>query len=124
MNGKPKILIVDDDQTNLRFLNEVLGDDYEVQSVSSGEDALKMISGFLPDAVLLDIMLPGISGYDVCTKIRKDEAFSKTKIILISAKAMEKEKKMGLESGGDAYITKPFDHVNLLEKLNQTLNKA
>jgi len=121
MDRKPKILIVDDDQTNLRFLNEVLEDDYEIQSVSSGEAALKTIGSFIPNVILLDIMLPGISGYEVCSKIREDDSFSDTKIVLISAKAMEKEQKMGFESGGDAYITKPFDHLNLLEKLDQIL---
>lgn len=120
----PKILVVDDDQTNLKFLREILDDDYELLTVSSGEEALEVIHEFDPLIVLLDIMLPGVSGYEVCEQVKKDESLSQVKIILISAKAMVNERQRGYEAGADDYITKPFDHEELLVKLNLILEKA
>lgn len=121
MSDIPKILIVDDDPTNIRFLNEVLNDDYDITSVSTGEDALNAIEEFNPHIILLDIMLPGMDGYEVCQKIRANEKYDAVKIVLISAKAMEFEKKKGFEVGGDAYITKPFDHLKLLNQIQSML---
>ncbi len=121
MQETPRILVVDDDQTNLRFLNEVLKDDYDLLTVATGEEALEEIDRFKPGIVLLDIMLPGIDGYEVCREIRKNSNFSKIKIILISAKAMANEKQKGYEAGGDAYITKPFDHLDLMAAIKQMI---
>ena len=83
MQELPKILIVDDDETNLRFLHEVLSEKYQIQSVSTGEEALQFINSFNPNILLLDIMLPGIDGYEVCQKIRKDEKHSEVRIIFL-----------------------------------------
>ena len=69
-------------------------------------------------------MLPGISGYEVCQKIRRDEKLTDMKVILISAKAMVNERQRGYEVGADDYITKPFDHEELLEKVKFILEKA
>ncbi|MBU2643843.1 response regulator [bacterium] len=122
MKNSPKILIVDDDPTNLRFLDEVLSDQFLVQSVSSGEEALERLHTYNPDLLLLDIMLPGMDGYEVCQEVRKSKHYENMKIILISAKAMADEKRKGYEAGGDAYITKPFNHIDLLEKIRQVIN--
>ena len=121
MQELPKILIVDDDETNLRFLHEVLSEKYQIQSVSTGEEALQFINSFNPNILLLDIMLPGIDGYEVCQKIRKDEKHSEVRIILISAKAMADDKQKGYDMGGDAYITKPFDHLDLCAIIDKIL---
>lgn len=121
MSAAPRILIVDDDPTNVRFLNEVLSEDYNIKSVSTGEDALNTIDQFQPNIILLDIMLPGLDGYEVCRQIRAEAKYKAIRIVLISAKAMEFEKKKGYEVGGDAYITKPFDHLNLLNKIESML---
>ena len=79
-----KILVVDDDQTNLKFLKEILEDDYHLKTVSTGEDALEVIHDFNPKIVLLDVMLPGISGYEVCQKIRGDNEIADIKVVLRS----------------------------------------
>jgi CheY-like chemotaxis protein len=121
MIKSPKILIVDDDPTNLRFLDEVLSEGYLVQSVSSGEEALETIHTYQPDIMLLDIMLPGIDGYEVCQAVRQDETFAEMKIILISAKAMAADMQKGYDVGGDGYLTKPFSHQDLLSKIEATL---
>ena len=119
-----RILIVDDDITNLKFLNEILEDDYQLHSVSTGEDALNLMDEFNPRIILLDVMLPGISGYQVCKEIRSNEKHSDTGIILISAKAMVNERQKGYEAGADDYITKPFDHEELLDKIEVMLNRS
>lgn len=119
-----KILVVDDDQTNLKFLREILDDEYHLLTVDTGEEALSAIHEFNPKIVLLDIMLPGVSGYEVCEKIRQDEQLSQVKIILISAKAMINERQKGYEAGADDYITKPFDHEELLLKVQSILEQV
>ncbi|MCG8335941.1 MAG: response regulator [Proteobacteria bacterium] len=119
-----KILVVDDDQTNLKFLREILEDEYHLLTVDTGEEALSAIHEFNPKIVLLDIMLPGVSGYEVCEKIRQDEKLSQVKIILISAKAMINERQKGYEAGADDYITKPFDHEELLLKVQSILEQV
>ncbi len=121
MQDLSKILIVDDDRTNLRFLKEVLSEKYQIQSVSTGEEALQVINTFEPNILLLDIMLPGMDGYEVCRKIREDKKFSDLRIILISAKAMADDKQKGYDVGGDAYITKPFDHLDLFSIIEKIL---
>jgi DNA-binding response OmpR family regulator len=121
MQNDPKILVVDDDKTNLKFLKEILEDHFQLYPVDSGEEALRVISNFRPDLVLLDIMLPGLDGYSVCQSIKEDKLFSEVKIILISAKAMLNERQKGYEAGADDYITKPFDHEELMIKIHSLL---
>ena len=123
MQSSTKILIVDDDRTNLKFMQEILEDDFQLQCVRTGEEALEVFQEFNPDIILLDVMLPGIDGYRVCQLIREDKLFRGVKIILISAKAMLNEKQRGYKSGADDYITKPFDHEYLLMKIESLLNK-
>jgi|APSaa5957512622_1039677.scaffolds.fasta_scaffold19016_2 DNA-binding response OmpR family regulator len=114
MTELSRILVVDDDLTNLRYLIEVLEEDFDIRSVTTGEEALKVIGQFNPQLILLDVMLPGIDGYDVCRQIRSNSELSDVKIILISAKAMKNERNKGYEAGADFYITKPFAHDDLL----------
>lgn len=117
MAKKTKILVVDDDPMNLKFLKEILSDQYNVESALSGEEALEIIFEFMPEILLLDIMMPGIDGYEVCKRIRANKKLANMKILLVSAKAMLNEKLMGYEVGADDYITKPFEHEELLAKI-------
>ena len=111
-----KILIVDDNPTNITILKEIL-EDYELRSAASGEEALGLVDEYHPDLILLDIMMPGMNGYDVCRKLREDPNFSRTKIIMVSAKAMVSERLKGYDVGADDYITKPFEEDELLAKV-------
>ncbi|MBU2515475.1 response regulator [bacterium] len=124
MHEETRVLAVDDDQTNLKFLKEILEDDYSLKVALTGEEALAAIHAFNPQIVLLDVMLPGMSGYDVCKQIRGDDRLSGIKIILISAKAMINERQKGYRVGADDYITKPFDHEELLKKVQSVLSKV
>ena len=116
MTLKQKVLIVDDEPRSQRIILEILGDLAECQVASSGDDALTMAETFLPDLVLLDIMMPGMDGYEVCRRFRSNPRLSHLKIVLVSGKAMIEERLKGYEVGADDYLTKPFDGEELLAK--------
>lgn len=118
---KPKVLIVDDFPTNVSILEELLADEFETRSAASGEAALETLAWFRPDVVLLDIMMPGIDGYEVCRRIRRLEDCRFTKVLLVSAKAMLEERLAGYEAGADDYLVKPFDAEELLSKVRAHL---
>ncbi len=117
MNPKNKILAVDDNDRNLRILEEILESDYNVRTCKSGEEALRILSEFQPEIVLLDVMMPGMDGYEVCRRIRKEKKHSNTKVMMVSAKAMVEERLKGYEVGADEYVTKPFNDDELLFKV-------
>lgn len=118
MNDQKRILVVDDNPTNLFLFEELLNDEYELTMAESGETALAKLRDFDPDLVLLDIMMPGISGYDVCREIRRIDADSHRKIIMVSAKNTTTDRLDGYRAGADDYITKPFNEDELHAKLN------
>ncbi len=117
MQNRYKILAVDDDQANLNIITEILLDDYEVQTAETGEAALEIVKNFIPDLILLDIMMPGIDGYEVCKLFRLNQELINTKILFLSAKEMLEERLLGYEVGGDDFITKPFDEDELIAKI-------
>ena len=117
MQEKNKILAVDDNSINLSVIKELLGSQYDLMTVSTGLDVLKMAQEFRPDLIILDIMLPDIDGYEVCQQIRKNSLLRYTKIIMISAKAMVSERLKGYQVGADDYLTKPYDGEELLAKV-------
>ena len=112
-----KILIVDDNQTNVAILEEMLSEEYVTQTATCGREALSVAEGFLPDIILLDIMMPDLNGYEVCSKVRENDRMKYTKVIMVSAKAMVQERLQGYEAGADDYIVKPFDQDELLAKV-------
>jgi len=119
MNQLQKVLIVDDDKTNQKILSTMLEDEdaYEISTASSGEEAMSIANSFIPDIVLLDIMMPGIDGYEVCRRFRLNETLSRSKIILVTAKDGLDNRLAGYEVGADDYIQKPFDEDELLAKV-------
>jgi len=116
-----RILIVDDDPINVEVLQKVLTAHYELDVASSGEQCLEKMSRFRPALVLLDIMMPGINGYDTCRRIKETERGNTTQVILVSARASTKERLEGYEAGADDYVAKPFDHDELLAKVRVQL---
>ena len=113
---KPKILVVDDEPRNQRILSEILEDEFNLIMASNGAEALSLNDSERPDLILLDIMMPGIDGYEVCSQIKKDPQFQFTKIILVSGKALIEERLKGYSVGADDYLTKPFIGEELLAK--------
>ncbi len=114
---RSKILIVDDNATNVAILEEILSDGYDLADVSTGEECLEIADAFRPDLILLDIMMAGIDGYETCRRLRESDEEHRTKIIMVSAKAALSERLHGYEAGADDYITKPFDEEELLSKV-------
>jgi signal transduction histidine kinase len=112
-----RILAVDDDDVDIMIVEKLLGRDYELRTAATGEEALKVAADFLPDIILLDSMLPGISGGEVCQRIRADSRLRHTKIIVVSGKTMVSERVEAYEAGADDYVTKPFDEEELLAKI-------
>ena len=117
MSRKHRILAVDDNPTNLVILEELLGDDYDIRTATTGEEALLCAPAFRPDLILLDIMMPGMDGYETCRRLRVEPDLRHTKIVMVSAKAMASERLKGYEAGADDYITKPFDVTEMLAKV-------
>ncbi len=118
-----KILIVDDEPNiivPLEFLMEQ--NNYDVRVAETGEQALEIIADYAPDLILLDIMLPGIDGYEVCQKIRKNPRFKHTKIIFLSAMARSIDVAKGMELAAE-YITKPFSTADVVEKIKLLLER-
>lgn len=119
MSKFTKILIVDDEPQSFEVIREVLQlyPSYEYLTATSGEQALELLEKFHPDIILLDVLMPGISGYEVCRRIRKDKNNHLAKIILISGLSKIGDKLKGYEVGADDYITKPFVEDELIAKL-------
>jgi DNA-binding response OmpR family regulator len=119
-----KILIADDEPNivvSLEFLMKQRG--YAVKVVGDGDAALAAVAEFEPDLILLDVMMPRMSGYDVCQRIRENPAWHAIKIVMLSAKGREIEVNKGLAVGADAYVTKPFATKDLIETVRAMLGE-
>ena len=113
-----KILIVDDEEHIIELIKFNLENSgYETLTATNGIDALRIIREESPRLILLDIMLPGMDGYDICKEIRKDSVIANIPVIMITAKGEEVDKILGLELGADDYITKPFSIRELIARV-------
>ena len=118
MEEPSRLLVVDDEEMNRMIYEELFDDErsYHLQIAEDGEQALEIVKTFEPELVLLDIMMPGINGYEVCKTMRANKRLAYTKIILVSGKAMLKERMEGYDAGADDYMTKPFENEELVAK--------
>ena len=120
-----KILIADDEPNivaAIEFLLQQSG--YEVHVAQDGEEALKLVEACIPDLVLLDVMMPKKSGYEVCTRIRERADWRHIKIVMLSAKGREAEVNKGLSMGADLYVTKPFSTRELITTIKRLLDQG
>ena len=121
MANKQKILIVDDDENIANLISLYLTKEcYETRIEHDGQSALDAFKEYAPNLILLDIMLPGLDGYEVCREIRRE---SKVPIIMLSAKTEVFDKVLGLELGADDYIIKPFDSKELVARVKAVLRR-
>jgi DNA-binding response OmpR family regulator len=119
-----KLLIVDDEPSilvSLQFLMAQCG--YEVHTATSGEEAIETIMKVHPDLILLDVMLPGIDGFEVCEIIRLNPKWRGIKVVFLSAKGKEEDIARGMVLGADAYITKPYANKEVVETVGGLLEE-
>ena len=119
-----RVLIVDDEANivvSLEFLMKKRG--YEVKVVDDGGKALDAVGEFHPDLILLDVMMPKVSGYDVCQKVRENPDWRDIRIVMLTAKGRHIEVTKGMAVGADAYVTKPFSTRDLVAKVGELLGE-
>jgi DNA-binding response OmpR family regulator len=124
MAEKFRILVVEDHPDTRRFLEAILSRDYEVIVAENGVVGIDHARHKNPDLILLDAVLPILSGYDVCSLLKKDEKTKRIPILFLSAKTTSQEIAQGLACGADDYITKPFDHQELIARIEARLRKG
>ncbi|MDZ7618645.1 MAG: response regulator, partial [Patescibacteria group bacterium] len=117
MSQQGRIMIVDDNAINVDILRRLLRKDFDLATANTGEECLETISSFKPQLVLLDIMMPGIDGYETCRRIKSSAIGEFIQVILVSGKGSTAERLKGYESQADDYVVKPFDHAELLSKV-------
>lgn len=122
---KKLIYAVDDEEDIQEIIRVNLSSEgYEVKTFSSAEKALPEIEKVIPDLIILDIMMSGIDGYEFCRKLRSDEKWKDIPVIFLTAKSEEFDKVLGLELGGDDYVTKPFSVRELISRTKAVLRRS
>jgi len=117
MEVQKRMLVVDDNHDNIAIAEELFSKHCDLRTAMTGKEALKIAMDFRPDIILLDIMLPDTSGYQVCRQLRKCHTLTDTKIIMVTAKGALEDRVEGYEVGANDYIVKPFDAESLLESV-------
>ncbi len=119
--SKPQILAVDDEEINLKVIALALEDDYEVLFASSGEDCLRKLNDVKPDLILLDLVMPGLSGHDVCKTLQSQESTNSIPVIFVTSAEETSNRIKAYSYGAHGYVLKPIDADNLLKKVNTAL---
>ena len=117
-----RILVVDDEPDILQLTKLRLeASGFEVMTAATGPEGLEKARGEKPDLMVLDLMLPGLNGYEICTMLKQDTRYQEMPIVLFTAKAQEKDEKLGMACGANAYVRKPFKGEELLQKIQALL---
>ena len=117
-----KILIVDDEERNIKLLKAYLvTEQYEIAAALNGEDALEMVTDFNPDLILLDVMMPGIDGFEVCKRLKQDDHTLMIPVIMVTALSGKKERIRALEVGVDDFLSKPVNRIELMVRVKSLL---
>ena len=119
-----RVLIADDHPQGVELLDAYLADTgFEIETAYDGDEALRKVRDWRPDLVLLDIMMPKISGFEVCEKVKADPELRSIKIILLTAKGQDSDREVGRLAGADDYMTKPFSPTKILERAREILEQ-
>ena len=125
MAEKPRILLVDDEPSIVKMVGKRLEvEGFDVLIATDGQDGLTKAQTERPDLIILDLMLPKLNGYEVCTMLKQDARYHQIPIVLFTAKAQDKDEKLGMQCGADAYVRKPFRAQELLEHIRALLGSA
>ena len=122
MSEKHRILLVDDEPSIVKMVGRRLEvEGFDVAVAMDGQEGLAKAQAEHPDLIILDLMLPKLNGYEVCTMLKQDTRYQKIPIVMFTAKAQDKDEKLGMECGANAYVRKPFRAQELLEKIRGLL---
>jgi len=116
------VLVVDDERSNIRILNTILNPEYTIYAASDGSDALEAAEEFLPDVILLDIIMPDMDGYEVLFNLKNTESTKDIPVIFITGLDSTDDKKKGLEKGASDYIAKPFNSSTVKIKVRNQIS--
>jgi DNA-binding response OmpR family regulator len=117
-----RVLIVDDEPNIVMAVEFLLQrEGYRTEKAFNGFQALELASSFIPDIVVLDVMMPGLNGFEVAEKIRQQPELENTKIIFLTAKGTQRDKEIGYNKGAEAYMIKPFENEELVTVVNEML---
>jgi DNA-binding response OmpR family regulator len=123
--AKPRVLLVDDEPIILRLLQVNMRlEGFEVIACSSGEEALRRASERPPDVVVLDVVLPGIDGFEVCERLREAPATARVPVIMVTAQAQDEDRERGYALGVREYVTKPFEPSDLVALVREAMAAA
>ena len=114
---RPTILVVDDEYFNFEMLKASLGNEFSLSYANSGASCLTSAIAELPDAILLDVCMPGLDGYDTCRLLKNPPETAQIPVVMVSGLETELEQKAGFDAGCDAYVVKPFSVKTLIEKI-------
>jgi len=117
------VLIVDDTEANVDILVDALGDDYDIAVAMDGESALEIVADDKPDLILLDIMMPGMDGYEVCEKLKADDDTRDIPVMFLSGKTDAADKEKAMAMGAVAFITKPIDVPDIQQRVKNFLQQ-
>jgi DNA-binding response OmpR family regulator len=120
MERRKRVLIVDDNAMNVDVLHRILRKEFELDTATSGDECLAKLSTFKPQLVLLDIMMPGMDGYETCRRIKSGPSGDSVRVILVSGRGTAADRVHGYEALADDYVVKPFDHEELLHRVRGT----
>jgi DNA-binding response OmpR family regulator len=121
-NPAPRVLIADDDPLGAELLEAYLGEcDYELRTASDGEQTLQLVASWKPDLVLLDVMMPRISGFEVCKRLRSDPATRDIGILMITALDQPSDRERAVDAGTDDFVSKPINKTELLLRVRALL---
>jgi two-component system, OmpR family, alkaline phosphatase synthesis response regulator PhoP len=121
IQSKKQLLIIEDEEHIANAERIILENDYDVHISNDGLEGLKKAESLKPHVILLDIMLPGMNGFDICRKLRGNKQMRSTKIVMVTAKDQDKDEIMGMDLGADDYIMKPFEADELIHVVSQVL---
>lgn len=118
---KPKVLVVDDDPVNIELLEGYLSKDYDILKAYNGNEALIIVEANPPDIILLDLIMPGINGYEVCRKLKDDPKTNHIPIVIVTSLHETEDRNKAIEAGAEDFITKPFDIIELSVRVKSHL---